>query len=122
MGENFAIVTAMALYKVVCLLTGVALSYFGYRLFLAGVWGNAGDLDVTFSDNKLVLKSAAPGTFFALFGTIIIVFTVWKGLEVNLGDEDPPSKRATTAAPKAPDPNAVLKAPKSNTLSIERAK
>ena len=55
----------------------------GFRLFMAGIWGQAGDLNAQFGDNKIVLKKAAPGTFFALFGTVIIVFTLYKGLEFN---------------------------------------
>lgn len=65
------------------LLVGLASCFMGYRLFMNGIWGNAGDLNAKFGDNKLVLKKAAPGTFFAVLGTIIICFTLWKGLDVH---------------------------------------
>ncbi|MBC8756348.1 hypothetical protein H2O64_16860 [Kordia sp. YSTF-M3] len=55
--------------------------YLGYKLFAKGIWGQAGDLDIKFKDNQLILKKAAPGTFFALFGAIIISVTIWKGLD-----------------------------------------
>ncbi len=82
---DIAVVLALALYKITSLLVGLALCYLGYRLFVAGVWGKAGDLDAKFGNNKLILKSAAPGTFFALFGTIVIAVTIWKGFELQTG-------------------------------------
>ena len=63
------------------LLVGSIFAYMGYLLFKAGIWGHAGELEAEFGDNKLVLKKAAPGTFFALFGAIIIAITLYKGLE-----------------------------------------
>lgn len=53
----------------------------GYRLFVKGIWGHAGEMEAEFGDNKLILKKAAPGTFFALFGAIIVAITIYKGLE-----------------------------------------
>ena len=50
---------------------------------MAGIWGNAGDLEAKYGDHKLVVKAAAPGTFFAILGTVVLAFTIWKGL--NLG-------------------------------------
>ena len=53
----------------------------GYRLFIAGIWGNAGEFDAQFRDAKLVIRKAAPGVFFALFGTIIVAYTVFVGIK-----------------------------------------
>ena len=77
--------TALAgtLYKIFCLISGVLFAYFGYRLFLSGVWGRSGDLETAFRDSKLVLKGAAPGTFFVLFGAVIIGITVWKDTKLS---------------------------------------
>lgn len=72
-----------ATYKFATLIAGIILSYMGYRLFMAGIWGNAGDLDVKFKSNKLIVKSAAPGTFFVLFGTIVICFSIFKGMKID---------------------------------------
>jgi hypothetical protein len=47
---------------------------------MASVWGNAGEAEGTFGNNKLVIKKAAPGTFFVIVGAIIIGLTVYKGL------------------------------------------
>ncbi len=65
------------------MIIGVLFAYMGYKLFIAGIWGQAGQLETAFGDNKLVLKKAAPGTFFALYGTIIIGITLYKGLEFD---------------------------------------
>lgn len=77
------IVISLTLYKSISLLVGLTSIYLGYNLFIKNIWGQAGDLDVKFKDNKLVLKEAAPGTFFALFGAILISITLIKGLEYN---------------------------------------
>jgi hypothetical protein len=74
---------ALLLYKIVSLLVGLFFAYMGYRLFMAGVWGQAGELDAQFGNNKILLKKGAPGTFFALFGTVIVAFTIWRGLDIS---------------------------------------
>jgi len=74
-------IISLTIYKLTSLVTGVLLSYMGYKLFMAGIWGNAGDIEGKFNDNKFVLKKAAPGTFFILAGAIIIGFTIYKGLD-----------------------------------------
>lgn len=68
------------IYKVVCLASGLVFGFLGYKLFVQGIFAGAGDLDASFKNNKLILKKAAPGTFFALFGAIVISFTVGIGL------------------------------------------
>ncbi|MDW3192083.1 MAG: hypothetical protein R8G66_06955 [Cytophagales bacterium] len=99
-----SIVWGVVIYKVMSLLVGLASCYMGYRLFMNGVWGEAGDLNAQFGDNKLVLKKAAPGTFFAVLGTVVICFTLWKGLDIDqkengarISTVEPPKK---TADPK----------------------
>lgn len=53
----------------------------GYKLFMAGVWGKAGELDGNIHDNRLSLKQAALGTFFAVLGGSIISLSVIKGFD-----------------------------------------
>jgi hypothetical protein len=77
------ITVALSFYKAVSLLVGLLLAYMGYKLFMAGVWGEAGDIEAHFQDNKLVVKRAAPSTFFAILGAIIICFTIFKGMELE---------------------------------------
>lgn len=83
METNITIILSLAAYKIVSLLVGLAFSYMGFKLFIVGIWGQAGELDAQFGDNKVVLKKAAPGTFFVLFGTIIVASTILKGLEFD---------------------------------------
>lgn len=80
MDTQTSIVWGLVIYKVISLLVGLASCYMGYRLFVKGIWGEAGDLNAKFGDNKLVLKGAAPGTFFAVLGTLVICVTLWKGM------------------------------------------
>jgi hypothetical protein len=72
---------ATLIYKLVSLISGAFICFLGYRLFTLGVFTAAGDLDAAFKDTKVVLKRAAPGTFFALFGAAVIGVTVWRGIE-----------------------------------------
>lgn len=74
-------VIAVTIYKICSLAAGIFLSYLGYRLFMAGIWGHAGDAEGTFGDNKLIIKKAAPGTFFIIMGAIVIGLTIIKGLD-----------------------------------------
>lgn len=77
------IIIALTSYKLLSLIVGTIFGYLGYRLFMAGVWGNAGDVEAQFKDNKLIVKKAAPGTFFVLFGAIVICITIYKGLKFD---------------------------------------
>jgi hypothetical protein len=72
---------ALLIYKLACVCSGVMICFFGYLLFVRGIFTSAGDLDSQFHNTKLVLKKAAPGTFFALFGACVVAVTVWRGLE-----------------------------------------
>ncbi|MFI2811037.1 MULTISPECIES: hypothetical protein [Microbulbifer] len=81
MGISTEVILSLVIYKVVSLLVGSLFGYLGYRLFISGVWGGAGELQAAFRDNRLVLKEAAPGTFFAICGVVIIAVTLYKGLE-----------------------------------------
>lgn len=73
-----------ATYKIISLLVGAFISFLGYKLFMNGIWGEAGDVDAKFKDGSIVIRSAAPGTFFALFGAIIIGVTILKGWDVDV--------------------------------------
>ena len=84
-------VFAYYLYKVVALCTGMAFAYMGYRLFVLGVFEKAGDLEHIFGKEHLLLKGASPGTFFALFGCAIIVWTISRGFNASTQTEESPN-------------------------------
>lgn len=74
---------AFTTFKLSSLAVGLSFAYMGYKLFIKGIWGNAGTVEGEFKDTKIVVKKAAPGTFFALFGTIILCFTIFQGFHVS---------------------------------------
>ena len=77
------IVVCITLYKLTAFLVGLSSLYMGYRLFASGVWGHAGEVDAAFQNNHLVIKRAAPGTFFAVLGTVIVCVTLYKGIDLD---------------------------------------
>ncbi len=101
----------VALYKIASLAVGLLFGYMGYRLFLAGIDRPAGDLEAETNGRKLALKGAAPGTFLALFGAIVVGVTIWKGLDVDLPrplsdavdilPDSPPELSSDSASPNA---------------------
>ncbi len=80
MSDSQGLMIILVVYKVATLLAGLSLAYMGYKLFRVGIFGDSGNLEVTWADTKVVLKRAAPGTFFVVLGTIVLVTTVWRGL------------------------------------------
>lgn len=94
---ELAFILGLLIYKLACLAVGSLLCYFGYRLFKEGIWGNAGNLEANFRDTTLVVKSAAPGTFFVLLGAVIIVTTILQSEKVNIHHDDKPD--TTVSAP-----------------------
>ncbi|MBN1908201.1 MAG: hypothetical protein JW818_00545 [Pirellulales bacterium] len=79
------------IYKTFTLLVGVAFMFLGFRLYRRGVAvsGTAkamGECSVSFGEHKqLCLKHAGPGVFLSLFGMLIVLAVIAKGMvyEVN---------------------------------------
>lgn len=85
MDTSSHVLWAFTLYKALSLLVGLLVVFMGYKLFIKGIYRDAGELQAEWNQNKLLLKKAAPGTFFSLFGAIIICFAVFKGLNYQQG-------------------------------------
>ena len=83
MNANITIILSVTGYKITCLIVGLIISYMGFKLFMAGILGGSSDMNLDFKGYKLFIKKTAPGTFFALFGTAVIGFTIYKGLELE---------------------------------------
>lgn len=79
MSDFVLTIAIVTLFRTVMVLVGVSFAYLGYKLFCRGIYDKAGDMEATWGKNKLLLKQAAPGTFFALFGVIVIAISIWKG-------------------------------------------
>ena len=64
-------------YRLSVLIVGTIFAYLGYHLFLAGIL-DAANLEAGGHGFNLSLQKAAPGTFFALFGTAMIITGIWR--------------------------------------------
>lgn len=84
------------LYKVFCLFSGLAIIFLGYHLFIKGIFAHSGDLDASWKDYKLILKKAAPGTYFVIFGSIILITVVFQGLAFDEVKKSNPGHVAPT--------------------------
>jgi hypothetical protein len=82
----------LATYKIICILTGLAFGYMGYRLFLADKMANTGNITTNYKEFKISIKNAAPGALFSLFGAMLICFTIYKGLAFNNFYQNKPSQ------------------------------
>ena len=102
MNPELAVIFGITLYKIGCLTVGSLFALLGYRLFQSGIWGNAGNLDSKFKDAKIVLKSAAPGTFFAVLGAGIIVVTIWQGINFDFEQRAHTSNVSSKSLPSLP--------------------
>lgn len=85
-------------YKILSLFTGVIIIFLGYLLFVKGVFHESGDFEGAFKDNKIILKKAAPGTYFVVFGSIVILMALYKGFVTEdlqkSGKESPAALRS----------------------------
>ena len=79
MDTNAYLILSALIYKLSSIGVGALSIYLGYKLFSKGIWGQAGDLLASFKETKLVLRSAAPGTFFAVLGAVILCVTIVVG-------------------------------------------
>jgi|SRR5712692_3821884 len=80
---KFALKSQLAelVFRLSVLSVGTFFAYLGYRLFFAGFVGPA-NLEAKGGSYSVTLSQAAPGIFFALFGTIMIVFGISRLLPV----------------------------------------
>ncbi len=96
------IVWAHVLYKVVSILSGLGLCYFGYRLHVSGVQNEEGEGALETKGFKVALKRFAPGTYMAILGTFVLYSVFDKGMETNY--ENQINKQATHQKQEAPPP------------------
>src|ERR1700720_3527125 len=104
-------------YRLATIAAGVALCWMGYRLFKIGIYEKGGDLNAAWGSKKIVLKQAGPGTFFALFGCVVLGLAIYKGMSVQIQstpmvffvEKRPDDKKAEGV----PDVNSLLMPPPS---------
>jgi hypothetical protein len=101
--ETAAIIGYTA-FKLASLTVGLSAVFMGYRLFQQGFWGHPTELAANMGENKVLMKGAAPGTFFALFGTAVVVTALVKGFNVDLPVSPVPDKSAVSQQAEATPP------------------
>lgn len=100
--DQYALLTF--LYKILITVSGLVIILLGYKLFVKGIFNESGDIKATWNDKSLLIKKAAPGTFFVLFGACIIAISTYKGIEFNGSSEKNNLKSSNTGTvPKLPD-------------------
>lgn len=102
MSDAVAVFGMLLIYKLATLLVGSLSIYMGYRLFLADKIAPAGDLSVSAPSYALSLKGGAPGIFFSLFGTVLICFSVVKGLNYGMSSLEPVDRPVEQHIPDTP--------------------
>jgi hypothetical protein len=103
--EQVIIFGLIVLYKIIGILAGLAFAYMGYRLFLEDKIKTAGTIETGGNGYKLKVTNAAPGIFFSLFGTVVIVFSVMKNISyshVATSDESAPETKSRVIPDKPP--------------------
>ena len=90
MNEAHVMMLSLTMYKIVTIFAGLAFAFMGYRLFISGIFAEAGELRTNWDNRSLVLRKAAPGTFFAMLGAVITCVSLWRGLSF----EDDPQEAA----------------------------
>lgn len=100
MSEFIQGATVAAVFRSLTVLCGLGALFMGYRLFTLGVYERAGELKAAWGERNLLLRQAAPGTFFALFGAVIVVSAIYMGLGVSrtLGSPTPEPSPDSVAA------------------------
>jgi len=69
----------LCIYRIITMLVGLTFTYFGYQLFKLGITKGQGEL----TSRWISLKANAPGIFFALFGTVIVVVSLIVGVHIT---------------------------------------
>src|ERR1700704_3851818 len=87
--------------RILGVLLGGLLIYFGYRLFLSlpgkrGRDGGTGDFSFA-GGNKIKLSKVGPGVFFALFGAGLIVFSITRSVSLSVS---PATAKTKTTKPE----------------------
>ena len=105
---TYAAIVYLALFRLSIIAVGAMSIFLGYKLFVQGIFapdgGEGSGLEAELGTTKFALKNAAPGTFFALFGVIVIsVMIINSPPELNYSRDGRPS--ASTASPETSKAN-----------------
>ncbi|MHC4489601.1 MAG: hypothetical protein ACYSW7_10575 [Planctomycetota bacterium] len=93
--------------QILAISAGIAFGVMGYQLFSQGVF-EASDVEAVWGDKKLLLKRAAPGTVFALFGACVVVFALWKAPSLDHVIRSSPQGGAGSVESHSEPPNTAI--------------
>jgi hypothetical protein len=107
-----------AFQRILSILIGGMLVYFGYRLFLSlpgkrGREGGSGEFSLGRS-NRVKLSKVGPGVFFAIFGAGLIAYSFARPMKVNI-------PTAAVNGPNAAAAPSAATAPKENKSTVGAA-
>ena len=118
--SDFVIVNLMViLFRTIMILLGFGFAYLGYKLFVQGVYERAGELKAAWGDKNLVLKQAAPGTFFALFGVAVIAISIFRGTGLDISEKVSGVRNITKAEEPAREYPKIAELLEKEKLQIE---
>ena len=103
-----------AFQRILSILVGGMLIYFGYRLFLSlpgkrGRDGGSGEFSLG-GANKVKLSKVGPGVFFAIFGAGLIAYSFAKPMKVNIPGAAPSTQTSPSASAAPSTPTGVVAA------------
>lgn len=77
-------------FKTFSLFSGMLAIYLGYKLFVNKIAAQSGEINGSIGSGNLSIRRASPGTFFVLFGSIIICYTVFTGFNIKINPNSDP--------------------------------
>jgi hypothetical protein len=81
--DHLQVTVALVFYHTVALCLGFGFAFLGYRLFEKGLYsGSDSDIAAKWKGASFIIKRAAPGTAFALFGMAVMGITIWRGVQI----------------------------------------
>lgn len=73
----------LIVYKIITLLVGSLCCYWGYRLFLSMPVSNAGEISINIPKSQILMRRAAPGAIFLVFGAAVIIAAINSGVSME---------------------------------------
>jgi hypothetical protein len=89
------IAVGFVIHELLGLVGGLILCYFGYRLLMRRVKVHPSETRGTWNSAKLLIRNAAPGTLFAVFGAV----SIWLTASNALTPKTSPSKNSVDVLP-----------------------
>lgn len=92
-GDHTALYFGYFIVKTLPMVVSGLTIYLGYKLFILGVTGQA-SLSIQSNTVSGQLINAAPGLFFAVGGIVALIFSIVKGVSIDVaGDTEEPGRQ-----------------------------